>query len=180
MILRPTAWTRSSLDVSGSHGHIGMCVPICRHWEAPSGRASAQRSRMQHDLGTKWFALKPKTNISRREAARQCVAVFDTGFFRALCEPARIAVLRELILLGRADIAAIAARLPQDRSVIARHLRQLASARIVNARKEGRHVFYEIDAPTIAGRLEGILQITRLLAAAMQKSAGRTRKGPGS
>lgn len=120
--------------------------------------------------------MKPKTNISRHEAAQQCVAVFDTGFFKALCEPARIAVLRELILLGRADIAAIAARLPQDRSVIARHLRQLATARIVNAQKQGRHVFYEIDAHTIAGRLEGILQITRLLDTAIQKSAGRQTK----
>lgn len=120
--------------------------------------------------------MKPKTTATRREAAQQCVAVFDTGFFKALCEPARIAVLRELILLGRADIAAIADRLPQDRSVIARHLRQLATARIVNAQKEGRHVFYEIDAHTIAGRLEGILEITRLLDAAIQTSAGRKAK----
>ncbi len=120
--------------------------------------------------------MKPKTTASRHEAAQQCVAVFDTGFFKALCEPARIAVLRELILLGRADIAAVADRLPQDRSVIARHLRQLATARIVNAQKEGRHVFYEIDAHTIAGRLEGILEITRLLDAAMQTSAGRKTK----
>jgi DNA-binding transcriptional ArsR family regulator len=104
---------------------------------------------------------------SRQEAARQCVAVFDTGFFKALCEPSRIAVLRELILLGRADIADIAARLPQDRSVIARHLQQLASAQIVRAAKEGRHIFYEIDAPAVAGRLESILDITRMLEAAM-------------
>jgi len=111
--------------------------------------------------------------VSPQEAARRCVAVFDTGFFKALCEPARIAVLRELILLGRADIGAIAARLPQDRSVIARHLQQLATAQIVNAKKEGRHVFYEIDAGAVAERLEGILAITRLLESAM---GGGTRK----
>jgi DNA-binding transcriptional ArsR family regulator len=108
-----------------------------------------------------------KMKVSRREAARRCVAVFDTGFFKALCEPARIAALRELILLGRADIAAIAARLPQDRSVVARHLHQLAAAQIVKAKKEGRHVFYEIDAGAVAERLEGILTITRLLESAM-------------
>lgn len=124
--------------------------------------------------------MKPKAKVSRREAAQQCVAVFDTGFFKALCEPARIAVLRELILLGRADIAAIAERLPQDRSVIARHLRQLASAQIVKAQKEGRHVFYEIDAHTIARRLKGILEITRLLDAAIQQSARRRTKEPKS
>ena len=109
--------------------------------------------------------------VSRQEAARRCVAVFDTGFFKALCEPARIAVLRELILLGRGDIAAIAARLPQDRSVVARHLHQLAAAQIVTAEKEGRHVFYQIDAVAVAERLEGILAITRLLASAMGPGA---------
>jgi ArsR family transcriptional regulator, zinc-responsive transcriptional repressor len=109
--------------------------------------------------------------VSRQEAARRCVAVFDTGFFKALCEPARIAVLRELILLGRGDIAAIAARLPQDRSVVARHLHQLAAAEIVTAEKEGRHVFYQIDAEAVAERLEGILAITRLLASAMGPGA---------
>ena len=109
--------------------------------------------------------------VSRQEAARRCVAVFDTGFFKALCEPARIAVLRELILLGRGDIAAIAARLPQDRSVVARHLHQLAAADIVTPEKEGRHVFYQIDAAAVAERLEGILAITRLLASAMGPGA---------
>jgi DNA-binding transcriptional ArsR family regulator len=109
-----------------------------------------------------------KIKMSRQEAARQCVAVFDTGFFKALCEPARITVLRELILLGRADIGAIAARLPQDRSVITRHLQQLAAVQIVKAAKEGRHVFYEIDVSAVAERLEGILAITRLLETAIR------------
>lgn len=108
---------------------------------------------------------------SRQKAAEQCVAVFDTAFFRALCEPARIAVLRELVLLGRADIAAVSARLPQDRSVIARHLQQLAGAQIVKAEKEGRHVFYEIDAAAVAERLEAILAITRLLEIATDAKA---------
>ena len=110
---------------------------------------------------------QPTIKASRSEAAQRCVAVFDTGFFKALCEPARIAVLRELILLGRADIAAIAARLPQDRSVVTRHLQRLAAEQIVKAEKEGRHVFYEIDASAIAKRLESILAITRLLESAM-------------
>ena len=114
--------------------------------------------------------------VSRQEAARQCVSVFDTGFFKALCEPARIAVLRELILLGRADIGAIAERLPQDRSVIARHLQQLAAAGIVRAEREGRHVFYEIDAAGVAERLEGILEITRLLRSTMAASRGGKAK----
>jgi DNA-binding transcriptional ArsR family regulator len=119
---------------------------------------------------------KSGSKLARQEAARSCVAVFDTGFFRALCEPARIAALRELILLGRADIGAIAARLPQDRSVVARHLQQLAAVQIVKANKEGRHVFYEIDASAVAERLESILAITRLLEAAIASDTRNTPK----
>jgi DNA-binding transcriptional ArsR family regulator len=110
--------------------------------------------------------------MSAKEAARQCVAVFDTKFFKALCEPARIDVLQQLILMGRADIGAIADQLPQDRSVVARHLQQLADAGIVRASKEGRHVFYEIDVSAVRERLEGILATTKVLEAAV----GNARK----
>jgi DNA-binding transcriptional ArsR family regulator len=64
----------------------------------------------------------------------------------------------------------------QARSVIARHLRQLATARIVTAQKQGRHVYYELDVHTIACCLEGILHITRLLDSAIQQSAARKAK----
>lgn len=108
--------------------------------------------------------------MSRQEAAKRCVAVFDTAFFKALCEPARIAVLQEVVLLGRADVATIAERRPQDRSVITRHLQQLAAAGIVVAEREGRHVFYRVDAAGIGRRLEDILSITRTLEAVMASS----------
>ncbi|MGH7024690.1 MAG: ArsR/SmtB family transcription factor [Caulobacteraceae bacterium] len=104
------------------------------------------------------------------KAAHDCVAVFDTGFFKALCEPSRIAVLRELILLGRADVGTIAERLPQDRSVIARHLQQLAAADIVSPTRDGRRVVYQINASAVATRLEAILATTRLLEAAMAEA----------
>lgn len=114
--------------------------------------------------------------VSRQEAARQCVAVFDTTFFKALCESSRIAVLRELILLGRGDIAAVAERLPQDRSVVARHLRQLAEAGIVSADKEGRHIFYQIDASAVRRRLEAILATTKYLETAMSADVRKVAK----
>lgn len=121
---------------------------------------------------------KLETKPSRQEAAKQCAAVFDTAFFKALCEPARIAVLQEVVLLGRANIATIAERRPQDRSVITRHLQQLAAAGIVVAEKDGRHVFYRVDAAALGRRLENILAITRMLEAAMASDGnGRTVRG---
>jgi DNA-binding transcriptional ArsR family regulator len=107
-------------------------------------------------------------SISRRQMADQCVAAFDTAFFRALCEPARLAVLRELMVQGRADIAAVAENLPQDRSVVARHLRHLAVVGVVKSTKRGRHVFYEIDPKGVSVRMEGLLDLVREVQTAMK------------
>ncbi|MNN95658.1 Bacterial regulatory protein, arsR family [compost metagenome] len=67
--------------------------------------------------------------------------------------------------LGRADVSEIAADLPQERSVVSRHLQVLLEANIVRATKAGRQVFYEVDGPAIVTRLESILQHTRSIAA---------------
>ncbi len=99
----------------------------------------------------------------REQAAAQCAAILDEKFFKALSEPARLAVFREVVLIGPADIGQIAERLPQDRSVISRHLQVLADAGIVVADKQGRHVHYQVDGPEMIRRLEEILGVVRLL-----------------
>jgi len=102
--------------------------------------------------------------MSREQAADRALAMLDTALFRALCEPARIAILSELVRKGRSDIGAIAADLPQDRSVVSRHLQVLADAGVVVARRDGRHIFYELDGPRTCERLETILGELRRLA----------------
>jgi DNA-binding transcriptional ArsR family regulator len=101
---------------------------------------------------------------SRTQAAKACAEVLDADFFRALAEPARLSVFRQLVLIGRADIGTIARDLPQDRSVIARHLQVLARAGIVQSQTEGRHTFYEVDGPAIVDRVERLLGLIRTLA----------------
>lgn len=98
----------------------------------------------------------PPSASERRRAAESCLAVLDTAFFRALCEPARIAVLRRLIEIGRADIGTIAAGLKQDRSVVSRHLKVLADAGIVLCTRKGRTVLCEIDGPAILRRFSAL------------------------
>ncbi len=124
--------------------------------------------------------------LSREQAARQCAAIFDEKFFRAFSEPARAAVFREVVLHGRADIGTLARHLPQDRSVVSRHLQILAEAGALRTTKEGRHVFYEVDAGRIEHQLQQMLQITRCLRAAGEaddqacaggRPAGDGRKG---
>lgn len=99
---------------------------------------------------------------SREEVADACVAMLDTGFFRALCEPVRVEILRQLILMGRADVNTIAEAMPQDRSVIARHLQLMERAGLLISEIEGRHTFYQIDGPAVVQRMT---QVTSALEA---------------
>ena len=115
--------------------------------------------------------------LTRAQAAEQCAAIFDEKFFRAFAEPARTAVFREVVLHGRADVGSIAKRLPQDRSVISRHLQILAEAGALRAEKEGRHIFYEVDSARIERQLQQMLDITRCLRLA--EEAGHDRRGGG-
>jgi DNA-binding transcriptional ArsR family regulator len=102
---------------------------------------------------------------SRDRAAARMVEILDSPFLRALTEPARLEVLRVLLLHGPADIGTIAERLPQDRSVISRHLKTLEDAGVVRGQREGRHRIYEIDGPAFVTTLEQILGEVRTAAA---------------
>lgn len=99
----------------------------------------------------------------RQAATQGATALLDAEFFRALCEPVRIDLLRRLIASGRADIAAISRDLPQDRSVISRHLQVLRRAGIVTAERDGRHVYYQLDGPAVVAKLEAVTDTLRRL-----------------
>ena len=102
------------------------------------------------------------TTLTQTQAIDAAIASLDSAFFKALCEPPRVAVLKRVMQLGRADITEIATELPQERSVVSRHLQVLLEAGIVRASKVGRQVFYEVDGPAIIQRLEAILHHTRM------------------
>lgn len=100
----------------------------------------------------------------RTQAIEAAIDSLDSAFFKALCEPPRVAVLKRVMQLGRADVTEIAAQLPQERSVVSRHLQVLLEAGIVRSAKSGRQVFYEVDGPAIIKKLEDILQHTKAIA----------------
>jgi DNA-binding transcriptional ArsR family regulator len=103
---------------------------------------------------------KPRTRL---EAANACVGLLDAEFFRALCEPARIQIFKQLVLKGRSDIGTIAEDLPQDRSVIARHLQTMQRAGVLRTQSEGRHTYYEIDGANMIERTGQLHALTQLL-----------------
>jgi len=102
--------------------------------------------------------------LNRTRAIDAAIESLDGAFFKALCEPSRVAVLKRVMQLGRADIGEIAEALPQERSVVSRHLQVLLEAGIVRGTKVSRQMFYEVDGPAVVTRLEAILQHMKSLA----------------
>jgi DNA-binding transcriptional ArsR family regulator len=85
------------------------------------------------------------------------VKALDSKVIKALTEQTRAQILKFLMLNGRSDISTIAEYLPQDRSVISRHLNMLAEAGIVIAEKETRHRFYTINGAVFLNEFEEIV-----------------------
>ena len=85
------------------------------------------------------------------------VKTFESKMFKALTDPARTRILKYLMLNGRADISTIAANLPQDRSVISRHLNMMAESGLLVAEKETRHRFYTINCETFLQEFETVV-----------------------
>lgn len=97
--------------------------------------------------------------LSPEQAAIVCLERLDAGFFKALGEPARVALLRALILKRRADVGSLAELVPQDRSVVTRHLQVLERARLVRSETEGRHTFYVIDNEGVLSQLKDLVAL---------------------
>lgn len=100
---------------------------------------------------------------TREQAAAACIEALDAPFLKALSEPARLEILRVLILRGRSDVGTIAEELPQDRSVIARHLQVLERAKLLRSSSEGRHTYYELDGDGVLRQLEILLKLFQRL-----------------
>ncbi len=105
----------------------------------------------------------PAEAKTRHRAARELDGILESKVFRALCEPVRIEILKFLTMRGRSDIGTIAAHVPQDRSVVSRHLAQLYDAGIIRREKVGRNVFFELDGPAVVAQLEDVLGRFRTL-----------------
>jgi len=95
------------------------------------------------------------------DIANRLVDVLDSKFFKTLSEPVRVQILRFILLNGRADIGTIAENMPQDRSVISRHLNLMQEVGILNAEKESRHMFYNINARMFLDRFITITELTK-------------------
>ncbi len=110
--------------------------------------------------------------------AQAALDVLDTRYFKALCEPTRVEIIRKLITIGACDVGTIAQGLSQDRSVISRHLATLERASICVSRKVGRRVLYDLDGPYTVAKVTSILEAIKPMAELCKPFEGFEAKNP--
>jgi len=97
--------------------------------------------------------------MAEQHAARKELGdILDSKLFRVLSEPVRVEILRCLMVNGRMDVGAVGERMPQDRSVISRHLGLMQEVGLLNCEKQGRYTYYELNGPFILERLASMLR----------------------
>ncbi|MGP1347553.1 MAG: ArsR/SmtB family transcription factor [Phycisphaerales bacterium] len=96
----------------------------------------------------------PRQAVRRRGAVD---ARLDPALFKALSDPTRVRLLACLIKCDRAcSVSEVAACCSVDFSVVARHLGLLARSGLLDARKEGRTMWYSARSAELAGSLRAL------------------------
>ena len=98
--------------------------------------------------------LTPKQAASR---PGDIDARLDAALFKALSDPTRLTLLACLSKCARpCSVGEVAECCSVDLSVVSRHLAQLESAGILEARKDGRTVFYSVKYRELIGMLRAL------------------------
>lgn len=93
------------------------------------------------------------------------------GVFKALADPNRVAILVAASDGGRErTVSELAACCPVDLSVVSRHLRTLRDAGVLDARKQGKEVFYRV-------RFDALVAMLRNLADALEACCPPASRG---
>jgi ArsR family transcriptional regulator len=92
------------------------------------------------------------------------------ALFKALGDQTRLGLLAFLADGGgERTVSELGGCCPVDLSVVSRHLRVLRDAGVVEARKQGKEVFYRVRSTALAGILRG-------LADALEEACGQPRE----
>jgi len=95
-----------------------------------------------------------------KQAARRSSPVdkaLDAELFKALSDPTRLNLLACLAKCGRAcSVTEVAECCSVDFSVVSRHLGILADAGVLEARKDGRTMFYQVQFERLCGSLRSL------------------------
>ena len=100
-------------------------------------------------------------HMKREQAVATALNNIDSDFVKALAEPVRIEILKQLIILGACDVKTLSEYMPQDRSVISRHLALMEKAGLLTVKKEGRHRIYCVDGESSLQKSEQLVSSIR-------------------
>jgi len=90
-------------------------------------------------------------------------STISPGFFKALADPSRVAILVSLAESGgELRVGEVAGCCPVDLSVVSRHLRLLRDQGLLESEKRGKEVFYRV-------RISEIAAVLRRLADALEQ-----------
>ncbi len=95
--------------------------------------------------------------MNNEKAIDNALANIDRDFIKALTEPARLVIIKLLIVHRSLDVKSLAEKMPQDRSVISRHLSMMEKSGLLSSTKEGRQVFYTLDAKSALAKAEKLV-----------------------
>ncbi len=114
--------------------------------------------------------------MSKRKRPPSCCSelgrVLSPRFFKALCDPNRLAILVRLAeSCAPCTVGQIAAGCPVNLSVVSRHLAQLRDAGVLQAERRGREVHYAL-------RTEALVSTLRAIADALERCCATAATEP--
>ncbi len=80
---------------------------------------------------------------------------FKAGVFQALAHPTRVGIVEQL-RLGEMSVGQLCETLGIEQANASQHLAVLRSKYLVEARKEGNHIFYRLRDPLLGDVLEAL------------------------
>lgn len=106
--------------------------------------------------------IRKNRSITPRQASRRSSPIdkaLDPELFKALSDPTRIKLLACLAKCGRTcSVTEVAECCSVDFSVVSRHLAMLAAAGVLEARKEGRTMFYQVQYESLCASLRALAE----------------------
>ena len=114
----------------------------------------------------------------KNDKADQCCQrigeLMSPGFFKALCDPNRIAILANLAeCCGPLKVSEVAKCCPVDMSVVSRHLSMLRDAGILEAHKQGKEVYYSVCYSKLVGMLRDMADAIEACCPSKEEKNGR-------
>ena len=88
---------------------------------------------------------KPNRHIPKSLALDEHTAAHVAELFGAFSDTSRVRII-SVLAAGEQNVGALADAVGLSQSAVSHHMRALRQMRLVQARKEGRQVFYSLDA----------------------------------